>query len=226
VKPIVLVHGAWHGAWCWEIVQAGLRERGVDSVAVELPFTGLADDAATVAAELDRLSDTGSAGAVVIGHSYGGLVVSEATAGRTDVGHLVYLCAFMLDAGQSPLDGTEGRETAINGGVVMDEQLNSTIHPDTVVPAFYADVDPEIAAKAQARLRSFPITQISPVSGEPWRDVASTYIVCRNDQAIHPDHQREMATRATTTIEWDTAHSPFLSHPHLVVDLIESVAKA
>ena len=102
---IVLVHGAWHGAWCWDRVVEGLAARGVDVVAVDLPGHGasrqplgdLHGDAAVVGRALDALDGP----AVVCGHSYGGAVISEGAAGHPNVRHLVYLAALMPDAGES-----------------------------------------------------------------------------------------------------------------------------
>ena len=94
---VVLVHGAWHGAWAWDGVVAELERLGVAVEAVELPFTGFADDAATARSVIERAGS----GAVVCGHSYGGFVIS-AVARDLAVGHLVYLCAFMVDEGENP----------------------------------------------------------------------------------------------------------------------------
>jgi pimeloyl-ACP methyl ester carboxylesterase len=226
MKPIVLVHGAWHGAWCWEPVQADLGDRGIESIAVHLPFTGLADDATTVAAELDLLARAGAGPAVVVGHSYGGMVISEATAGRSDVDHLVYLCALMLRAGQTTAEGGEGLDTGLAGNIEVAEDLRSTIAPGAAAAAFYGDADPESAAAAEARLRPFPISSLGTVTGEPWREVPSTYVVCTEDRAIHPDHQRFMARSAAHVIEWPTDHSPFLTRPELVTDLLIGLATA
>jgi len=96
---VVLVHGAWHGAWCWDEVVSRLSGDGLDVVAVDLPSVAsggdLYDDARTVRQVLD---DTPGE-KVVVGHSYGGIVITEASAGAEGVRHLVYLTAFMLDEG-------------------------------------------------------------------------------------------------------------------------------
>ena len=108
---VVLVHGAWHGAWCWSAVQARLDQRGIASLAVDLPghgassepLGGLHDDAAAVTALLDHLADRNTGPVVLVGHSYGGAVITQAAAGRDDVAHLAYLAAFALDDGESVL---------------------------------------------------------------------------------------------------------------------------
>ncbi len=224
MRPVVLVHGAWHGAWCWEHVQPLLTEADVESVAVHLPFTGLADDAATVADTLDVIGRASTEPAVLVGHSYGGMVISEAAAGRDDIGHLVYLCALMLRAGQTTAEGSDGLDTALAGTIDVADDLGSTIIAGAAAEAFYADAPADLAAAAAARLRRFPIDSLGTVTGEPWRAIPSTYVVCTEDRAIHPAHQRFMAQSAETLIEWPTAHSPFLSHPQLVADLLVELA--
>ena len=94
---IVLVHGAFHGAWCWDGVVAALAERGLDSHAVELPLTSFSDDISTARSAIAAAGD----GAVVCGHSYGGCVISAA-ADQPGVRRLVYLCALQVDAGEDP----------------------------------------------------------------------------------------------------------------------------
>src|SRR5208282_5016443 len=88
---IVLVHGAWHGPWCWDEVLAELHDREIEAVAVELPFTGFADDVESARSAIAA----GGERVVVIAHSYGGAVVSQAVSGLTNVAHLVLLAAFV-----------------------------------------------------------------------------------------------------------------------------------
>ena len=88
---VVLVHGAWHGPWCWEALTPYLDEAGIAHVEVDLPFTGHDDDVAATGAVLDAIAGR----KVLVGHSYGGLVISGAGAGRSDLSHLVYVCAFI-----------------------------------------------------------------------------------------------------------------------------------
>src|ERR1700691_3427450 len=96
---IVLIHGAWHGAWCWDGVSAELGARQIDAIAVELPFTGFADDVDVVRSAIGSAGQ----GVVVCAHSYGGAVVSQAVTQLTNVGHLVYLAAFVNTGDASAL---------------------------------------------------------------------------------------------------------------------------
>src|SRR5215213_8026966 len=104
MSSVLLVPGSWHGAWAYDEVAARLERAGADVRAIELPSNdgaaGLADDAAAVRDALAAIA----APTVVVGHSYGGIAVSEGAAGSPHAAALVYLCAFMLDAGEALLD--------------------------------------------------------------------------------------------------------------------------
>ena len=84
----------------------------------------------------------------------------------------------------------------------------------------------EIAEESITKLRSFPIGSVSSGVGEAWKEKETTYVICKNDSAIHPDRQREMSALADSVIEWDCAHSPFFSDPDLVCDLLVNLANA
>ncbi len=211
---VVLVHGAWHGPWAWDGVVAELERLGVPVDAVELPFTGFPDDVAAARAVIERAGP----GVVVCGHSYGGYVISAA-ARDLPVGHLVYLCAFMIDEGEDPLWSTH--PVALHGALVVQEG-RMVVDPDRAVECFYADADPADAAAAVAKLRSIPGAGGPPIDdADPaWRHTSSTYVVCGHDQALHPDVQRAMARHADDVVEWDADHSPFLSDPARVATLL------
>jgi pimeloyl-ACP methyl ester carboxylesterase len=218
---VVLVHGAWHGAWCWDKVVAGLSAQRVPTIAVELPFDGIESDAAEARKAIARAGDR----AVVVGHSYGGAVISQAASGLTNVGHLVYLCAFMTgeddDVGAlmtkypSPL---LPHMRVVDGRTVVD--------PAGAVDAFYGDCSKADIDAALARLRSIPGVTLAGDKRPAWHDAPSTYVVCSEDRAIPPAAQREMASHATHVVEWPTSHSPFVSQPQRVVDLLARLARA
>ena len=234
---VVLVHGAWHGAWCWERVLAELGRRGVATLAVDLPGHGadrgplgdLHDDAARVRAVLDEVAGP----VVLVGHSYGGAVITEAGE-HPGVAHLVYLCAFALDAGESCATAGVGEGGAarishegrphLGAGFVRSPDGTVTLAPDVAGECLYNDCDAETVAWALARLGPQPIATLRQ---EPravsWRTRPSTYVVCADDLAIHPDLQRLLARRCTTSFEWQSGHSPFLSRPELVAGLLEEL---
>lgn len=214
----------------------GLDAVGVEVQAVDLPGHGadpgplldLAGDAAFVTGVLDGLAP----GTVLVGHSYGGAVISEAGV-HPNVGHLVYLAAFALDAGEScaaaavdeaaKLDLTFEGTTLVDAIVFGDDGV-TTIDPDLAPAVFYNRCSPEAAAWAVARLGPHSMTSLGQeASNGAWRQVPSTYAVCADDAGVHPELQRVMAARCGETVEWDTDHSPFLSTPDLVVDLLRGL---
>jgi pimeloyl-ACP methyl ester carboxylesterase len=216
MQSVILVHGAWHGAWCWDQVCQLLSDAGIPTLTVDLPFTGYEDDVQAVEDVLDR-SGTST---ILLGHSYGGKVISKAAEGKENVTNLVYLCALLLREGEK-LD-EEYHPSSIKIEVAKD--LSCIVKPDAVLPAFYADVDEKIAKEAAGRLRPLPVTSFDAGVGEAWRNIPTTYVICNRDAAIHPDRQRQMAELAGHTIEWRCGHSPFLSKPRLVADLLSTLA--
>jgi pimeloyl-ACP methyl ester carboxylesterase len=224
VHTVILVHGAWHGRWCWERVTPLLDASGVSHAEVELPFTGHDDDVDATRALLDDIDGT----KVLVGHSYGGLVISGAGQARDDLAHLVYLCAFLVQPGESVFDEL-GRVADLPSGKLLDaiarhDDGRSSINPDMAVAAFYAQSPPDAARQATARLRPMDGgSTLAKCKGAPWRHVPSTYVLCEQDQAIPVEGQRRMARHASNSVVLDTDHSPFLSMPdqtgRLLIDL-------
>jgi pimeloyl-ACP methyl ester carboxylesterase len=219
MAKVVLIHGAWHGAWCWDGVVAALEARGIEADAVELPLTSHADDIAAARAAIEAAGP----GVVVCGHSYGGCVISAATASVDDVGHLVYLCAFMLDEGEDPVTAAaDFPPPVLVGSLVIDKEAGTmAVDPAGAGAAFYGDSDPADVPAIAARLRPMPFPDSWELQHPPgWRQHPSTYVVSSNDGAVPPEMQRFMATRATEVVEWDTDHSPFLTRPDAIADLL------
>lgn len=212
---ILLVHGAWHGAWCWDTLAPHLAGGGARVHTVELPFTGVEDDARAVGEVLDRIGEP----TLLVGHSYGGIVISKAAAGRDDVSHLAYLCAMMLADGDDVGAMLAAAPPApLNSAIRFRDDGLSTIDPEHAVAAFYGLCPPESAAAAITRLRPFDLASINggggPISiAEPWRTIPSSYLTCLQDGAIPIELQRTMAVHADTVVDLDTDHSPFVSRP-------------
>jgi len=227
---VVLVHGAWHGAWCWAAVQAELDGRGVPTLALDLPghgastlpFTDLAGDSAHVADVVARAARP----VVLVGHSYGGAVIGEA-GGQGDVRALVFVAAFCLEKGESLAHQTDViyPPTPTNAAVVRTEGF-MTIDPAQATTSFYAQSPPPAAEAAVARLCPQPVaTFVQRATVAAWHDRPSTYVLCAQDNAIHPLHQAAMAERCGEVVTLDTDHSPFMSATTAVVDVIERVAR-
>ena len=222
-KQVVLVHGAWHGAWCWEKVVPLLAARGVAVTTFDLPLTSYDDDVAATNAVLQR-----AGGSVVLcGHSYGGAVITGA-GHHPSVEHLVYLTAFACDEGESPAATATDADlpaTDLASALEVHDDGTATVNPAMVVDGFYHDCDAADADAAAQRLRPIHMSCFTTPLGPPaWRTKPSTYVVCNDDHAIHPALQRHMAARCTTTVELPTAHSPFLNRPDLVADLLAPLA--
>jgi len=218
---VVLVHGAWHGAWCWDEVAARLRADGTPVVAVDSPSVAAGGDMYDDARNLrDAIAEAGGE-TVVVGHSYGGVVATEGAAGVQGVRHLLYLTAFMLDEGES-LSTIAGSTPPAWQVPDPDGRTLSVVGAQQV---FYNTCDPEVADMAAARLRPQTIASfVQPVKSVAWRDVPSTYVICDRDNAIPVPAQEAMAARADTTHRLDSDHSPFLTDPDAVAALIRAVA--
>jgi pimeloyl-ACP methyl ester carboxylesterase len=206
----VLVHGGWHSASCWDLVRAELDADGIKSVAPQLPMTSTLDvDAAVVRETLDNLGDD----AVVVAHSWGGSPVTLGASGAPNLKALIYLAAFMIEAGKpAPVDfRTLPPMPAFDMGPEV-----CTIVGEYAYDAFYHDVDRQVAAQCIAELRPFNRAGWDLVETElepAWKLVPTTYIVCGQDHGVNPDDQRAMAAQADESIELATSHSPFLSQP-------------
>jgi pimeloyl-ACP methyl ester carboxylesterase len=220
----VLVHGGWHGAWAWELLTPRLVERGLDLVAVDLPSAGqgggVPADVAVVRRTLDDLHAT-ERPVVLVGHSYGGIVATVAASGRGEVGHLLYVAAFQLDVGESLLGALGG---ALPPWIAKDEAAGVMTVPDAA-PVFYGDVEPELAAAAAGRLRPQSLVSFAdPVTTAGWHDTPSTYVACTEDAAVPHAAQAQMATRSGTVVTMHSGHSPFLSRPDELADVIAATA--
>jgi pimeloyl-ACP methyl ester carboxylesterase len=225
MRRVVFVHGACvkDGPWWWHRTAALLAERGVASEAPALPSCGetgeqglgLAEDVASVRRALTASDEP----AVVVAHSYGGIVSAEAAAGVDAVQHLLLVSSYLPEVGQS-LSAFGGDEPA-PFLEVDPERGTFTVRLDTVVETFLQDCDPEIQRQAIDKMARQSLTVLEqPVRSAAWQDVPSTYLVCAQDRGTPADRQREFAARASDVVEIDAGHHPFLSRPAEVRDLI------
>jgi pimeloyl-ACP methyl ester carboxylesterase len=218
---LVLVHGAWHGPWAWDRLAGQLADVQVRTVA--LPSSG-PDPAALgdlyADAEAVRSVVAGIDGPVVVcAHSYGGAPVTEGVAGLGNVVGLVYLCAFQLDVGDSLLSAVGG--TPPDWWDVHEaEGYIDALRPREI---FYGDVDDATADASIARLGHQSLTaKRQPLTRAAWHTVPSTYVVCEQDAAIPVFAQEAMAARAKRVLHLPASHSPFLSRPAELADLLRT----
>lgn len=206
-----------------------LEARGIRTIALDLPTcdpsrrgTTLFDDAETLAAALDALD----APAVIVGHSYGGMVITEGAAGHRNARHLVYLAAFMPDAGESLNSLASVPNPGVVGAIAGQPDGRIALNPEAIGRLLYNDCEDATVAWAAERVRSMSGGFGEAVTGVAWRERPSTYVVCTSDRMVLPELQRRMATRASNTIEFPTSHSPFASRPALLADAIAAIATA
>jgi pimeloyl-ACP methyl ester carboxylesterase len=224
----VFVHGGWHDGWSWHLVRELLDARGVPSVALDLPMTTLDADAAVLSDALAKVAGN----AVVVAHSWGGNVATLGASGAPNVRHLIYIAAVLTEAGHPTLapSAVPPARVTMRSKVVTETATTTEIDREASLEVFYPDVDPELARQAAARLRPFQKAGYQVIETDAvaaWRRIPTTYAVCTEDRMIHPDTQREMAAAAgAEVVEWKSSHSPFLSHPGLVADLVARRAAA
>ncbi|WP_277210882.1 alpha/beta hydrolase [Isoptericola croceus] len=212
---MVLVHGLYHCPEHFAVVAERLRAAGVEVVLPELHRRSLLADTAAVQAAVDALECP----PLVVGHSYGGSVIT----GVRGAGHLVYLAAFVLDVGESAA-GLGGASAKLRGAIRPGPDGATSLDPDQAAGVLYGDCPEPLARWAIGLLRvQAPGCGRGTPEHHAWKHVPSTYVVCANDQAIDPGLQRMMAGRCTSVREWPTGHSPFVGRAELVVELVHEL---
>ena len=237
LRHIVLVHGAWHGAWCFSALQSELDRRGVPSYAIDLPghgastepLGGFTDDVEAVRRFVAVLADRGITDPVLVGHSYGGAVVSAAAAESPPVDSLVYLAAFALHQGESVLSAMSTfprHEVALGAAIRIRDDGTSVLDPLLAGPALYGSCSRTASMAAIERLTPQPMaTMAAELTSSALGRVRSTYVICSEDRAVHPVHQCIMAERCTNSITLKTDHSPFVSMVTETADILENCAR-
>ncbi|KAJ6783896.1 hypothetical protein PWT90_04947 [Aphanocladium album] len=229
LPTIILVHGFWGDAAHWAGVIPILHKLGYPLRAVELPLTSLAADALRT----QQVASHVEGPVVLVGHSYGGAVITEAAGvlGPSKVAALVYVAAFAPDVGESPggISTEYPAFAAVNNRLSPDADGYLWLNLDTFADTFCQDADPELGLV-------MGITQKAPLAstfGENvtkagWKEVPSWYQISTEDRCIHPDAQKWMAGRlnAKKIIELNSGHASLASQPKPVAALIDEAAKA
>jgi len=220
IKNVVLVHGAFADGSGWEAVFNILVKNGYNVAVVQHPETSYAEDVRYTKAVIDRQSGP----VVLVGHSYGGAVITEA-GNHPQVAALVYIAAFALDVGESCATIEKGLPPATQGIKPTDDGY-FYIDPAVFRADFAADVPPAKAAFMAASqvlisADSFTTTVKTPA----WKSKPTWYMVATEDRSINPDQERMMAKRANAkTVEVKSSHVAYISHPQETARLIEQAA--
>jgi pimeloyl-ACP methyl ester carboxylesterase len=225
MSTFILVHGAWHGSWCWEKVAPLLAASGHRVALVDFarsPSPSLASYRDAVLAALDAAGEP----AVVVGHSMGGIVISEAAEAKPDrIAKLVYVTGFLPRSGESMFDlARTDRESLLRKTLVVDEQGMSSHPPDAARAGLFADCSDADADRALARLVKEPIAVLATPAtlGAKFARVPRAYVVCTEDRAVSPSLQRRMieASPCDDVVELAASHSPFFSKPDELASIL------
>jgi pimeloyl-ACP methyl ester carboxylesterase len=223
---VALVHGAWADGSSWSKVIPLLQKQNLNVVAAQLPLTSVEADITVTKNLLGTLNGP----VVLVGHSYGGVVVSGAANGMPGVGALVYIAAFALDEGES-LDGLSKQGPAPAGAAAVrppDHHGFLWIDRDGFAKAFAADVDPTEARVMAAVQKPLSVNAFTAKAGPPaWKTLPSWYMVATDDQMIPPQAEEFMAKRMGAEIrKVASSHAAMVSHPKEVADLITLAANS
>ena len=232
-KPtIVFVHGGWADSSGWNQEITNLERRGFPVIAPANPLRDLASDTAYIRSVLQTISGP----MILVGHSYGGAVLTNAAVGVPNVKALVYIAAFAPDKGESLVQlvtmnpGSQIGPTTLDfrpyplpgGGTAIDLYIKKSAFHD----AFAGDLPLNVTDQMQATQRPFSNEAFVAPSGEPaWKTIPSWYMVARQDHAIPPATERFMAQRAhASVVEVDASHVAMISQPEATTRLILDAA--
>lgn len=237
MKHYVLIHGAWHGAWCWDTLAAQLRAAGHEVTALDLP--GMGNDsthasAVTLQSWIDHTVQTLAScdqPVVLVGHSMAGMVITGAAAVLpAKVSALVYVCAFLPVTGEALFElasRPEGAATLVQQ-VPSDDGLCTLVPADNARVTFYGKCPPSATDAAVARLCPLPIQTVMDPLPAPASELSALprfYVECTEDCAIPIALQRFMWGRQAGIVvhTLDSDHSPFVSQPEKLAALLGSV---
>jgi pimeloyl-ACP methyl ester carboxylesterase len=223
VKNVVLVHGGFVDGSGWEAVYQALRKEGYTVAIVQNPTLSLADDVAvtkrTIAAQNGPV--------ILVGHSYGGVVITEA-GNDPKVAGLVYIAAFAPDTGESVSSLIQNPPPGAPVPPILPPQDGFLfLDKAKFAASFAADVNPETAAFMADSQVPWGVEALGGTISQPaWRTKPSWYLIATDDKMIPPEAQRAMSTRAgSTVVEVKGSHAVYVSQPHAVASIIEKAAK-
>lgn len=226
-KPVLLVHGAFTGAWAWDKVIAELEQRGIRTSTVDLPSRGpdgtLERDAQAVLDALKAFDEP----AVLVGHSYGGAVITCASADNDGVAHLVYVCAALPQAGESVGD-LLSRDPEPQGdlGVALEPQENgtATLKREAARETMFNDATDEQVAHVLDKMGPHALgTFAETATGLGWQQHPATYVITLQDKMFSVALQHEFASHVDTVVKLEAGHGPMFTKP---VEIAEAIAAA
>jgi len=238
MSTFVLVHGAWHGGWCWQKVTPLLEAAGHSTRAPDLPGHG--DDPTPIrdvtldayARRVAEVIDAATPPIVLVGHSLGGVVITQTAELRPErVARLVYLAAFIPSNGETlgALAAGDTSSRLARRVTTAHPDRSTTVNDDAIEPTFYGQVSPDDVAWAKERLcaqATAPIVTPVATTDNGWGRVPRAYIECTKDQALTIGYQRKMQADhpCDPVLRMDTDHSPFLSTPEELAGHLLSLA--
>src|SRR6266487_1188664 len=221
---IVLVHGAWADGSSWSKVIPFLKEAGYNVVAAQNPMTSLYDDVEVTR----RLAEAQEGPTILVGHSYGGDIITEAAHQCPNVVGLVYIAAFAPDAGESLTSLSAAGEAPPGAAAIRPDKygmlwINRELYPED----FCQDVDKTEASVMASTQHPISIKSFDDkVTDAGWKNLRCWYQVSSNDRMIPPQAQQFMAQRINAkTISVASSHASMVSHPREIADFILSAAK-
>jgi pimeloyl-ACP methyl ester carboxylesterase len=225
VPSVVLVHAAWADASSWNKVIMPLQGKGMQVVAVQIPLTSLSDDAATVRRTLKKVSGP----VVLVGHSYGGAVITDAGSGNLNVKALVYVAAMAPDEGETVGQLLHRAAPHVSApALVPDEDGFLWMSAKGFADAVAHDSSPEDAELMAATQKPIAIKCVDQRMTKPaWKEKPSRFLVAERDRMIAPETQRFMAQRAGSHIlAMEVDHTPLASAPDRVAAIITEAVDA
>jgi pimeloyl-ACP methyl ester carboxylesterase len=219
---IVFAHGLWADGSCFSKVIPTLQAEGHEVVAAQNPLDSLKGDVDTVLRALGRVSSP----AILVGHSYGGTVITAAGMDERVAG-LVYICALAPDDNETSQSLINRYPTTDVFAHIEVAEGRIWLKPDGI--KYFAGDLPEQEQKVVWATQGVPDVDLfnQKIAGAAWKSKPSAYIVGKNDHTVHPDLERFLAKRMkATTYEVESSHVPMLSNPRLVIDAIRTAANA
>lgn len=223
---IILVHGFWGGAAHWAKVIPELVSQGFSNLrAVEMPLTSLADDAARLR---KMIAQEKQDRVLLVGHSYGGAVITEA-GNEPNVAGLVYIAAFAPDTGESPGGISQAKPPAAFANIAPDSDGYLWIKPDKFHESFCQDLTAQDAL-VMAVTQKAPVgaTFANTISAPAWKTKPAWYQISSEDRMIHPENQTMMSARmnAKKVVTLGASHASLASRPKEVAALIAEAARS